>query len=590
MTKRLGLSLRISQALGILGLMVAMFFLSTERWTALPISDVFAADLQLVHPATEFMDWDGVKKQCVEAIKSLELVDRPRGPIPNPGSDPGPLVIGCKLADCGPGTDGPGPIDLRITLTGDLAENTILEFENMTVQEAARIGVRGNARHVNGTTRFEVRSGTTVLRGFRANPELRPPVAIPHLTLNREALEAFKQAATVDDLLANSKSSVILMIEQFLGRMDVNEYKMLYIFQHCPPFDPLSIPREPRKVDYVDFGTVAPPNKVTILAPGRVSTGSAGCNDYNVEVVTTGATPGTTVMLNNHLKDEEVGLLPNQCHSEVVVYSKSNALAVVQPVSPPWTDAFNQRVPVVLSAPLPVNVAVWILDDPDGQALDDIKNELNTATKSFDAAMCGITFLAPTIKKIGVDIPFPSGKERRDYLLQQDPERAITEMRPAFYTPGSLNIYMVEGLTERGVTIKATNAESCEDLGQDPSTDSCDEFGDMVLIDYSRRATTVAHEIGHALSLRHTDGVGISFDTTNIMYEVNRTDSKITKGQCYRMNVDRTSFLNTDGGRPADWPTLPARPALLPWPTLPLCPRGTAASTICPTLDFDTTP
>ena len=196
----------------------------------------------------------------------------------------------------------------------------------MTIQEAARIGVRGNARHVKGTTRFEVRSGTTVLRGFRTNPELRPPVAIPHLNLNREALEAFKQAATVDDLLANSKSSVILVIEQFRGRMDVNVDRLLYSLQHCLPREPLHPPPpDPREVVSVNFGTTAPlPAEITILAPGRVSTGSGGCNDYNNDVVLhTPITSVENVVVKNHLED-------TTCHSEVVVYS-CGSFAVDEP-------------------------------------------------------------------------------------------------------------------------------------------------------------------------------------------------------------------------------------------------------------------
>ena len=389
MTNRLGLSLNASQALGIIWLVVAMFFLPTEKWTSLPISEALAADHQLAITP----DWDSVTEPCIEGITSHQTLYRPRGPI----LEPGPLVIGCKLADCGPGTDGPGLIDLRITLTGVLAERTILEFENMTVREAAHIAVRGNARHVKGTTRFEVRSGTTVLRGFGTSPNLRPPVAIPHLTLNRNALEALKHAAKVDDLLASSKSSVTLIIEQFRGPMTVNRYAVSNSFRFCRspllptlnshgPFTGKEVFREPpikslgsNPNDFVDFGT-PPQGAVTILAPGRMiepitNVISLQCRGYDINAVQFGYA-AATVDITNHFSDRFLlqsfsassaspqpgivvlpGILANVCHSEVVVYGMSSALAVVQPVIPPWTDAPGDRVPITLPPPLTVPVA-----------------------------------------------------------------------------------------------------------------------------------------------------------------------------------------------------------------------------------------
>ena len=594
-TKRLGLAPTTSQALGILWLVVAMFFMPTERWTSLPISDVFAADLQLGHPATEFRDWDGVDNHCVEAINSLEALDRrPRGPIPIPGPDPGPLVIGCNLADCGPGTDGPGPIDLRIALTGDLAENTILEFENMTVQEAARIGVRGNARHVKGTTRFEVRSGTTVLRGFRTNPELRPPVAIPHLNLNREALEAFKQAATVDDLLANSKSSVTLAIEQFRGRINVNGYALLDIFQHCLPLrEPHHPPPpDPRDVVSVNFGTTAPlPSEITILAPGRVSPGDGVCNDYNNDVVRhTPTTSVANVAVTNHLADEDV-TSGTTCHSEVVVYScgsfdttsnrcnsESRALAVVQPVNPPWTDPIGNKVPVELGNPLEVPVTVWILLAGDlKNKVTALTNEILGATINYATGMCGITFDdTPSVRFVNADIPIG----REDDYLRFDPPVGESIMKagcsmsgsgPCFYAAGSLNVYLVDELLGGavGFTSFSRTYPACAS-----GTISCDTSGDTIFLTERRAYDTLAHEFGHALELDATSGI-YGFSNENLMWEYARgVNTRLTKGQCYRANVDHSSYVNTGGIR-------------LGSPTHSNCPRDGAPSNVCPELSFD---
>lgn len=585
MTKRLGLFLSTSLARRILCLVVAMFLLSTDRWISLPISDAIAAES---HLARQFGGWDNFFEPCISAIESTENLYRPRGPIPKPG----PLVIGCKLADCGPGTDGPGPIDLRITLTGNLAEKAIFEFENMTVSDAARIGVRGNAGHVKGTTKFEVRSGITVLRGFGTTPKLRPPVAIPHLTLNREALEVFKQAAEGDDLLANSKSSVTFDIEQFRGRVNVNRYAVRYEFRLCPR------PRPPLPPDRVEFSNGIPPDKVLVLAPGHVGTGPLGCGNYEEEVYPSSAT--ATVPVNNHLEDKAdlvvLGamarhdatapqIILNRCHSEVVVYGKSNALAVVQPVTPPWTNPRGDKVPVALLPPLNVPVTLWILYDPDGEAEADVRGEIPLATTAFlDNAECGIKFPEPwVIHKIGRDISFPHGSDPENDFWILDPGDAVTRLRvdAPFYTAGTLNVYIIkDAVGDAGVTVYATNNIACSD----PRVPGCDEYGDMILISYDiEKNTTLAHEIGHTLSLEHVNGV--FDDTNNLMWAGNDVATRldVTKGQCYRAHVDHSSYLNTgsshnnnDGVR-----------ALLGLPTLRDCPRDGYSSAKCPDLSFD---
>lgn len=578
MTKRLGLSLSTSQALWILWLVMAMFLLPTERWISLSISEAIAADS---HLARQFGDWDNFFEPCISAIKSTETLYRPHGPIP----EPGPLVIGCRLADCGPGADGPGPIDLRITLTGDLAEGTLLEFENMTVRDAEHIGVRGNARHVKGTTKFEVRSGTTVLRGFRTNPELRPPVAIPYLTLNHEALEALKQAAKNDDLLANSKSPVTFDIEQFRGRVNVNRYAVRYEFRICPTPRP---PLPPPTPDRVEFSNGIPPDRVLILAPGRLGTGPWGCAGYEDEVYESSAK--AVVPVNNHLADEgslisfrngEERFIWSLCHSEVVVYGKSNALFVAQPVTPPWTDPVGDKVPVALRNPLMVPVKVWILivdrNNIEGARLE---GEITTAIKIYEDAESGITFDTPVITNVNAQIP--AGQER-DYLYL-DPAANSGIMKagcvnppsttPCFYDSTSLNVYLVEfiqgdlGFTSPGPAYGPPPLPNCSFS----SIPTCDFFGDMIFLVASRSYDTLAHEFGHTFEL--DDG---GFSTQNLMCEHGRIGEFITKGQSYRANVDEFSYVNTAHIRPVGSPTHRN------------CPRNSAPSllNVCPNLDFD---
>ena len=643
MTKQLSLSLNASQALRIIGLVVAIFFMPTERWTSLPISDALAADGQLARSA----GWDSLFESCIETIKSAEALYPPRGPIP----EPSPLAIGCKLADCGPGTDGPGPINLRITLTGELAESAILKFENMTVRDATRIAVRGNARHVKGTTRFEIHIGTTVLRGFANNPNLLPPVAIPHLTLNRNALKALKQAAKVDDLIASNKSPVTLNIEQFRGPVIVNEYAVRDSFRFCPsplrptlnptkvPLDLTELLREPgpgrprldptkvppkltkpilesREFDFVDFVT-PPQGTVTILAPGRRwSSFLGGCKNYHEEVY-------HNVLLENHLSDEEALLalaalhhglvdtvqLRRRCHSEVVVYSEAHALAVVQPVIPPWTDAPGDRVPITLPPRLTVPVTAWIIYDSTNSEFDTptkvvayvanvtsvLRTDLASATDAFTynpmvtphTPMCGIQFPNLTIHTIDMgkllidDTPnilnILNGRTKDDFTevdAGDAEKRYINDISPKLYDPTHLNLYLLWGQMNPDITVPAHSLPTAGSIACQ-NTDwgfNCDVYGDMILLSSTDRdPLTVAHEIGHTLSLEHT-----GFVNTNLMGpSTSSSGPYVTQGQCYRAHVDYTSYLNTDGIRTG--------------PQLKDCPRDSpyTSPVMCPDLTFD---
>jgi hypothetical protein len=259
----------------------------------------------------------------------------------------------------------------------------------------------------------------------------------------------------------------------------------------------------------------------------------------------------------------------------VVVYGKSNALAVVQQVRPPWTNPVGDIVPVALGNPLEVPVTVWILYDPDDQAEEDVRGEIPLATTAFfDGAECGIRFPEPwVIHKIGRDIFFPPSPPEEDFVIL-DPANAVTRLQQdaPFYTAGTLNVYIIQDAAgDAAVTVHATNAIACTPA----NVPGCDVYGDMILISYdTEKTTTLAHEIGHTLSLEHvTDSP--DFDSNNLMWAGNNVISRlnVTKGQCYRTHVDHSSYLNTDGVRTG--------------PTLSDCPRdGGSSIAKCPDLKF----
>lgn len=572
------------------GTLAALFITSFLLIDGSPgvFTSVYAADSR-IGTTLGGIRWDHTYNPCIEAIQSAKTPYRPKGPIP----EPGPLVIGCTLADCGLGTDGPGSIDLRITLSGDLAQKVVLEFENIPAREAQRISTKGDVKRVRGTTRFEIGRGTSVLKGFKPNLDGRPPVAYPRVLLNHNTLADLAKAARGDDLLASSSYTVSFTVDQFRGKVSVNSYAIQYILGHCLP------PPEPEVIDRIEFSSGTLPDKVLVLAPGRIATGPSGCSDYQQQVYE--RSDASFVPVQNHFTDKEVvflepfsagphstpSVVPTawpECHSEVVVYNKTKALAVVQPVTPPWgSNPAGDVVPVELIETLKVPVTLWILnDDPPNQATDHLIHEIVNAITRFTESMCGISFDdSPPVHSVKTDITLPAGGE--ETYLSFDPSNGPMIMRdgcdnpasgkPCLYVADSLNVYLVKYIQGAvGFTSYSSVYGPCA-RNQIPR---CDNFGDMIFLVPGRKDDTLAHEFGHTMELEGQTGVD-SLSTSNLMWEYGRTglSPTLTKGQCYRSSVDEFSYLNSSGVRPAGSPVQRN------------CPVSDAYTDQCPRLSFD---
>ena len=105
------------------------------------------------------------------------------------------------------------------------------------------------------------------------------------------------------------------------------------------------------------------------------------------------------------------------------------------------------------------------------------------------------------------------------------------------YRPNRMNVYLVGRLKSSdraGVACKA-------------------ETDNVILMDKGRGDVTLAHELGHWLSLNHTNTEETPMPLVNTQNIMSKTDipdrSMITAGQCYRANFDKDSYLNTSGLR-----------------------------------------
>lgn len=83
-------------------------------------------------PQASALHWDIIYPLCFDGILIVEKL---------PGIPPG-----CEVIDCCPGCPGPPyEIDWRIRLAGDPIESVILQFEDLSPDQAKRLSIKGNA-------------------------------------------------------------------------------------------------------------------------------------------------------------------------------------------------------------------------------------------------------------------------------------------------------------------------------------------------------------------------------------------------------------------------------------------------------------
>jgi hypothetical protein len=172
-----------------------------------------------------------------------------------------------------------------------------------------------------------------------------------------------------------------------------------------------------------------------------------------------------------------------------------------------------------LKAPLEIPVTIWL---PDFAVNDDwtaitiqgvVGNDVADAMRTFALNRVGLTLKVTT----------------RSYSRDDPLDSRCGGARPGSVA-GSLNVYYVPEMDETGI--------SCVSAG-----------GNDILISLADElATTLVHELGHALSLGHTDYEN-TFDgkPDNVMKAAsyNRPDARahFSLGQAFRMNRDARSWL-----------------------------------------------
>ncbi len=428
--------------------------------------------------------WDILYRFCFDEIIVIDEI-------------PEWIPVGCEIVDCCPGCPGP-PIDWRIRFESGPVESMILQFENLLPDQAQKLGIKGNAKWLDGN-RLQIGRGETILSGFSVDPKARPPVAVPSIAMDKDAIRQSIEAMDKDSKEAEKDiGSMDFTVEQMLGPFVVNEFRLRYIITRCPP------PTLP--TDQIDLNSNAANDSAVVLLDARRS---SGCVDDEIQ------RGNNIISLGSVLSNAS-------CNSEVAVFSDDDAMQLVTPVNA-WTNSLGDVLPVDLTPNLlqaPVNVRL-LRSGALATAQGDIANanllyNTNHAGIAFNATFTDLSSNTTAVNLIGTN----SANMCTGAWLN-----AVTTS--AFFTPNQLNVYYVNG------AFTGLN---------------CIFNRNIIVIGTTANNQTLAHEFGHSFSLGHTNGVP-GFGTNNVMIGGGAGRTHFSEGQDFRMNVNANSTINANGVR-----------------------------------------
>jgi len=226
------------------------------------------------------------------------------------------------------------------------------------------------------------------------------------------------------------------------------------------------------------------------------------------------------------------------CPSEIALFSQEHAALIVK--NPPFTSGADA---VTLGDPgprldIPLNAVA--ISDNQSLAVTRAADAVNAAITLYNQNRVGLRFVlaAGTVRWFGTGDGAVAGVGRGC--------ESVDEVRAsAVYDPSMLNVYFVPAVNMPDGL-----------WGYD-----CFEYGApeiiYVSLDYSI-PPVLAHEIGHAFSLRgvhgHVNDKPGFHDPVNLMWKQSypddgRAQSTFTLGQAYRMNLDLSSWVNVKVGK-----------------------------------------
>ena len=428
-----------------------------------------------------------------------------------------PIVVGCEIIDCCPGCPGPGPLDWRIRFTGDPIDTILFEFQNLSPEAVRGLEITGNAKWTDDNL-LQIGRGEAFLRGFAADPKQPPVVAIPRVVIDKAGIQKFIQTAEREDL-----GHLELLVEQMVGTVVVNEFKLIYRLRRC--FWPPPPPILPLEHDHIDLHHNRGDDNAVLLLDGRRSSGCV--NDE--------------IWRGNNIVNVGNVLSHGPCNSEVAVFSDDDAMQLIAPIRI-WTDATGDRLTIDLTHPprrgmpfpnlVPVPVTVWIMRGTFAFTQVRAVQDLARANFLYNTMNGGITFQTTAINNATVNPNTPG-------LVDARCGQAANLRTQIGFTTGQLNVYYLRNPGARGWWCG----------------------NNTIIVGAGADNESLSHEFGHAFSLRHVNvgipavsvdynGDGVAdFPNTNVMWGGSVGRNSFSEGQCFRMNINLNSTLNTNGER-----------------------------------------
>jgi hypothetical protein len=204
---------------------------------------------------------------------------------------------------------------------------------------------------------------------------------------------------------------------------------------------------------------------------------------------------------------------------EVFAFTRDRRLNLF---STPWTVGENVFT-VEFKPRLDFPLTIWIVTGPfDTQRIQAMEGIIRTISIWYQERM-GIGFSDVRILNATGDPEAPVRDDVPGDPTEDNTWRLLREQ--IGFEAGRLNIYWVN--TVDGNT-----------------TTGWSNFGPQIVMGLNTGDELLSHEIGHALSLTHVNGLP-TFDQTNVMHNASSTRQFLTEGQIVRAHMNSTSLLWT---------------------------------------------
>jgi hypothetical protein len=288
--------------------------------------------------------------------------------------------------------------------------------------------------------------------------------------------------------------------------------------------------------DEISLSNVSGGHLATVLLDGR----RAACVDDEL-------------LRTSNIADVGNVLSPATCIARTAVLAQQRAMHFAENVTV-WTDSTGDVENVALASMPVMPMSIWV---PSG-GVSDAKFHVSTAAQTYSDMQCGI----------GFDESLPVVEDASLASMSASCEN-LDPVREIGYTRGRLNVYYVFEISD------AQDSRGIHCVDTDPN---------VILISTEwRTPATLSHEVGHALTLLHTneiDGLNTyvelnGTDVSNVMLQGGLNQWLLSTGQCFRCNLNSESAINRLGARTGPKPG---------------CDAAATPAGRCPELAFDVVP